>query len=309
MSTVTEDREALRSSFERFAVAHAAEGPAWLRERRAAAFARHVEKGLPGPRDEAWRHTPTAPLVRSRFETADPAARPRRSTLALLPESGTTVAVFVNGRFSRELSRVDGPLAGVEITSLREALRSDAARLEPLFGGALDRDAGSFADLNTAFAEDGPVVRIAADAVVERPIHLVHLAEPSGEQALSYLRTIVLAGRGSESRVVESFAGPADQPYLVNSVSELIAEDAARLDHYKLQQEGALGLHVATLAARIGRDARFTDHAVSLGAALSRNDIEVDFAGEGGECVLQGLFVVDGKRVSDTHSRIDHSRS
>jgi Fe-S cluster assembly protein SufD len=65
---------------------------------------------------------------------------------------------------------------------------------------------------------------------------------------------------------------------------------------------------VATLAARLGRDARLRDHSVALGAALSRDDIDVRFAGEGGECALNGLFVVDGRRVADTHSRIDHAR-
>jgi Fe-S cluster assembly protein SufD len=65
---------------------------------------------------------------------------------------------------------------------------------------------------------------------------------------------------------------------------------------------------VATLVARLGRDARFSDHSLSFGAALSRNDIEVRFEAEGGECVLNGLFVVDGSRIADTHSRIDHAK-
>jgi len=45
-----------------------------------------------------------------------------------------------------------------------------------------------------------------------------------------------------------------------------------------------------------------------LGAALSRDDIEVRLDGEGASCDLAGLFVVDGKRVADTHSTIDHVR-
>ena len=65
---------------------------------------------------------------------------------------------------------------------------------------------------------------------------------------------------------------------------------------------------MATLAARLGRDARFSDHSIALGAALSRNDIDVRFEAEGGDCVLNGLFVLDGRRVADTHSRIDHAK-
>jgi Fe-S cluster assembly protein SufD len=80
------------------------------------------------------------------------------------------------------------------------------------------------------------------------------------------------------------------------------------VDHYKLQREGREGFHVATLTARIGRAARFTDHSFSFGAAISRNDIDVGFAAEGGECVLSGLFMVDGTRLTDTHSRVDHAQ-
>ena len=72
--------------------------------------------------------------------------------------------------------------------------------------------------------------------------------------------------------------------------------------------EGEGAYHLATLSARLGRDARLSDHAFSFGAALSRNDIDVRFEGEGGHCVLNGLFMVDGSRLTDTHSRVDHAR-
>jgi Fe-S cluster assembly protein SufD len=91
-------------------------------------------------------------------------------------------------------------------------------------------------------------------------------------------------------------------------VTEVELEENARLDHYKLQREGPAGLHVATLAARLSRDSRFCDRALSLGAALARNDIEVLLDGEGALCLLDGLFAVDGRSACDTHSRVDHAR-
>jgi Fe-S cluster assembly protein SufD len=308
MSAVAEERNSLRGSFERFAAAHAGSEPSWLRQRRTAAFARYVEKGLPGARDEGWRHTPVAPLLRAPLEPADPSAAPEPSALALVPREGLEAAqaVFVNGRFAPALSHLEVP--GVEVRSLRELLRSDPAALEPWLAQLVAEPAQVWSDLNTAFAEDGAFVRIAPGARVEQPIHVVHLAAPNGTAAAAYVRTLVVAGPGSESRLVETFAGPPGRAYFVNAVSELVVADAARVDHYKLQREGEAGLHVATLAVRLGRDARFFDHALSLGAALSRNDIDVRFEAEAGECRLDGLFVVDGARVSDTHSRIEHNR-
>jgi Fe-S cluster assembly protein SufD len=119
---------------------------------------------------------------------------------------------------------------------------------------------------------------------------------------------LVVAGKGSEGRVVETWAGPDGSVYLGNAVTEVVVDDNAFVDHYKLQREGEQAFHVATLAARLGRDARFADHSFSFGAAISRNDIDVRFAAEGGECVLNGLFMVDGTRLTDTHSRVDHAQ-
>ena len=303
VASVVEEKDAYRAGFERFAVAHAASEPAWLRDRRTAAFARFVERGLPGPKDEAWRHTPTAPLARARFEPADPGARPSAAALAMLPAGlDGPRAVFVNGRLSRELSvaraaarrRLGAQPArrrvGLRAGARPRRLRPDRRLRRPQHG--LCRGRGARHDR--------------AGAVVQEPILVAHVAA-AGPASVAYARTLVVAGRGSESRVVSTFTGADGPAYLVNAVTEAVLDDGARVDHYKLQREGLDALHVATLAVRLGRDARFLDHAVSLGAALSRNDIDARFAGEGGECVLDGLFVLDGKRVADTHSRIEHA--
>ncbi len=307
MVAVAEDKDAYRESFERFAAAHAATDPSWLRARRTAAIARFVERGLPTPRDEAWRHTPTAPLAKGRFLPADPASRADAS--ALPRESlGGSLFVLVNGRLSPELSSLDPGQSGVEVTSLREVLRTQPGRLEGWLGRVAEGQTSVFADLNTAFAEDGAVVLVAPGATLKEPIHLAHLSAGNGQPTVSYARTLVVAGRSSECRLVESFSSPEASGSLTNAVTEVVVEDNAFVDRYKLQQEGKAALHVATLAVRLGRDARFADHSLAFGAALSRNDIDVRFDAEGGDCALEGLFVVDGRRVADTHSRVEHAK-
>jgi Fe-S cluster assembly protein SufD len=310
-AAVAEDKDAYRESFERFAAAHALSDPAWLRARRTAAVARFVERGLPTARDEAWRHTPLAPLVKGRFLAADTSAPVSADALSALPREGPggTLFVLVNGRLSSELSSLEPGQSGLEVTSLRELLRTQPARLEAFLGRVANGQTGAFADLNSAFAEDGAVVLVAPGTVLEEPIHLAHLSTGDGvAPAVAYSRTLVVAGRGSECRILESFSSPAESTSLTNAVTEVVVEDNALVDRYKLQQEGPAALHVATLAVRLGRDARFVDHSLSFGAALSRNDIDVRFDAEGGDCALDGLFVVDGRRVADTHSRIEHAK-
>jgi len=282
----------------------------WLRERRTAAISRFVEKGFPGPRDEAWRHTPIGPLTRNRWEPAAPSAPPAAEALAALapPEMSGLRAVLAGGRLVPELSRLDGG-RGVEVQGLASALRSRPDELEPHLGRIAGDDANAFSELNTAFAVDGVVITVEPGAVLEDPLHVIHVAAPDeGSAVLSCPRLLVVAGRGSQCRVVETYLGPSGAPHLTSAVTEVVVGDNASVDHYKLQREDPGAFHVATLAARLGRDARFADRSFTLGAAIGRNDIDVRFEGEGGECRLDGLFVVDGERLSDTHSRVDHAR-
>jgi len=309
VTSVAAETEVLLEAFERLEEGRA-ESP-WLHDARARAMGRFVEAGFPSPRDEAWRQTPIAPIVRTRWEPGEGSPRLSRAQLrALVPAGfGGAEAVMVGGRLSSELSRLDGGQAGVAVRSLADVISREPGLVEPHLGRLTDGKASVFADLNRALGQDGVLVAVDPGVVVAEPIHVVHLAAPASDSPeVSFPRVLVLAGRGSECRIVETYAGDAEGRHLTLAVTEVEVADNARVDHYRLQRESARAFHVATLAARLGRDSRFANRSFSLGAALSRTDVEVRFDGEGGECTLDGLFMVDGERTSDTHTRIDHAR-
>jgi Fe-S cluster assembly protein SufD len=152
------------------------------------------------------------------------------------------------------------------------------------------------------------VVFLAEGVVASEPIQIAFLsAHHEDAPTVSHPRVLVVAAPRSESRIVEYYAGSVGQPYFTNAVTEIAVGENASVQHFKLQEESGAAFHVHSLTARLTRDARFADHAVSLGASLARNDIDVRFEGTGGECRLDGLFHVDGRRHCDTHPLIDHA--
>jgi Fe-S cluster assembly protein SufD len=190
-----------------------------------------------------------------------------------------------------------------------EALAHDGRGLEEHLTRVAGPDQNVFADLNAAFVEDGACVFIEPGRREAAPIHLVFLStNPAGDPTVSHPRVLVVAGRGSQAQIVESYGGPDGEACFTNAVTEVVVGDGAVLGHTKLQREGLSAFHVATLAATLGRDARFSSHAISLGGALVRNDINVVFDAEGGECVLNGLFMATGTQHVDNHTRIDHAK-
>jgi Fe-S cluster assembly protein SufD len=208
--------------------------------------------------------------------------------------------VLVNGRFAPDLSRCDVP--GVSVRPLAEAARDLEARL-----GAVAVDAAHpFLALNTALFEDGVVLRVTAP--VERPVHVIHLSTAPGAAGSSHPRVLVLGERASQATLVESYGSPSGEVYWTNAVTEIALEDGAVLDHVRLQRESLAAFHVATLAATLGRDARYTNTSITIGGSLSRVDIDVALDAAGAEATLNGLFVADGRQHLDTHTRIDHRR-
>ena len=53
-------------------------------------------------------------------------------------------------------------------------------------------------------------------------------------------------------------------------------------------------------------NANFESQAISLGANIYRHDLNVTLNGEGGNATLEGLYLISGDQLSDTHSLIDH---
>jgi Fe-S cluster assembly protein SufD len=307
----TEEVARWREEYEAFRASLPATEPEWLRALRAAGIGAFEETGFPTLKDEDWRHTSVAPIVRTRFARAGSAGGGVDTAVLDALAFGRAFRgqqlVFVNGRYAPDLS--SAPMAdGVRIRSLRDVLDRQPQLVEPY----LDRQAAGpgrpFSALNSAFLQDGAFVSIPAGQVLVDPIHLVFFSTAGATgPAVSHPRVLVLAGRNSQAAVVESYGGTVGARYLTNEVTEVVLEDGAVLDHYRLQQESLDAFHVGALCVSQGRATRFTSHAVSLGSALSRVDIRQVFAGEGGECVLNGLFLGEDSQHTDTHTWVDHA--
>src|SRR5438132_11651391 len=76
-----------------------------------------------------------------------------------------------------------------------------------------------------------------------------------------------------------------------------------------MECESGDGFHVATVKATLDRDARLTSHSISFGAALARNDLRVALDGEGPQCTLNGLLVVDGQSLVANHTELEQLKA
>ncbi|MBI3990068.1 MAG: Fe-S cluster assembly protein SufD, partial [candidate division NC10 bacterium] len=216
--------------------------------------------------------------------------------------------VFVNGHYSRELSSLRSLPEGVKVGSLAAILNADPGRVEPYLARYASFQEQAFVALNTAFMEDGAFIDIPPGKVMEGPIHLLFVSTASREPIVSHPRSLIIVGASSQVTIVESYVGLESGLYFTNGVSEIVAGENAVIDHYKLELESEQAFHMATMQALLDRSSNFTSHSVALGGALVRNELNAVLDGEGGECTLNGLYMVTGRRHVDNQTRIDHVR-
>jgi Fe-S cluster assembly protein SufD len=297
------------AAFERFEDQHRDEAP-WLRKLRREAMAQFLDLGFPTAKAEAWKYTNLRPITQTAWTPASGIlVRPvagARIAFARIP--GATEVVFVNGRFVPELSSLHNLERGVRVSSLRESASRRPEVFEAAVGKICPIAHGAFVALNTALFPDGVCLEIEPGTVVPAPIHLLFVSAEEDGPALSSPRVLVLAGRQSQATVVETYVGEKRAVAFTNAVTEISVGDAAVMEHYKVQQDGAGGYHVHAIAARQDRASSFTSHNLELGGALARTDIDVLFTAEGSECSLNGLFVGSGSQHLDTHTVIDHAQ-
>lgn len=305
-------KEHYLADFERFNRDGTLSGPGWLNRIRRAAIERFAELGFPTTRHEEWKYTNVEPIAARVFERAN------GSSPLLSAEEILSVAyadpkfnrlVFVNGRYSAPLSQIKATGAGVEAISLAEALKTRASRLEPHLARHARYEDHAFVALNTAFAEDGAFVYVPRGQILSEPLYLVFVSAGHERSMACHPRNLIVLEAESEMRVVESYVGLTSGAYFTNPVSEVILGDGARLDYYRLQQEGETGFHVGALEVALGQDCGFTSHSVVLDGGLIRNDVHAVLRGKGSECVLNGLYMVDRNQHVDNHTYIEHVAS
>jgi Fe-S cluster assembly protein SufD len=276
---------------------------------RETAFRHFEQRGLPHRRIEEWKYTDLRALMRD----AKPlAGAPDAAAKARAKDAGAALAgiearriVFVDGAFAPDLSDLRALEPGLSVASMAAALAAG----DPLVAAHLGKVAASddvALALNTAFMGDGALIRVAARAMLARPIHLV-FANSGQRPAAIFTRSLIVVENGARAMVVESHEGAHGAEDQVNTALELVVGDEAHVDHIKMTGEGAGALHVSTLAAAIGARARFNAFLFTTGGAVVRNQLLVRFAGKDTVAAIRGATMLKDNQHADLTLVADHA--
>ncbi len=305
MATLAERTDAVLAEHTRFTRGRGASAPGWLRDLRARGASRFAALGFPTVRQEEWRFTNVAPIADTPFRLAEktPTNAAELTARVRIPQAAARI-VILNGRVAPELSSLEKMPRGAVAGSLANAILHNRPEVTHL--GQLAWEHMPFVALNTAFLEDGPFVVIAPNAVVADPIHVIMINGGAGK-TMAHPRSLIVAGANSQATIVQTFLGAAGESHFTNLVTEVSVGENATVDLITDQREIDTAYHVTVHQMQLQRNATLRSRVVTLGGKLVRNDIIAVLGGEGAHVALDGVYLVDGDRLVDTHTTIDHA--
>jgi Fe-S cluster assembly protein SufD len=289
-----------------------ADGPEWLEPLRRAAAARFAAVGFPTTRDEEWRFTPLAPIAQRTWRPG-PGAPAKVTAEQLLPfvfgHPEWTTLVFVDGVYSKALSRVSVLPSGMRAGSLAEALQGNGKLLPDHLTRHAPVDGSPFTALNTAAFRDGALLHVPAGLDLERPVHFVFVTTAAGEGTAIQPRNLIVVERGARAFVIESYVTLVPEGvYWSNPVTEVAAGEGSWVEHTRIQRESERAYHVGLTHVDQRRDSHYRSFSMAMGGAMARHNLHVRLNDENIETLMYGLYITRGEQVVDNHTAIYHDQ-
>ncbi|NLR68592.1 Fe-S cluster assembly protein SufD [Chitinophaga varians] len=278
-----------------------------LQDVRREALERFSVLGLPTLKTEAWRYSNIQRYLKEfPYELLYATTTVPASVVAqaAIPELDCYRIVLVNGQLQADQSELP---AGKGITIGALSAHTQAPGFTKWFNKQHHLAQESLATLNTALFADGLFIELAANTVIDKPVHIVHVYTAT-QHAFIQPRHLWVLNRNAAATIIESSVHPgADVVTFANSVLETVVEDNAELWHYNIQQGDQHFREVHTTAAQQQANSRYHHFNFTLpGTPFTRNNLSVALNGSYTETNLNGLYLANGTQHVDNHTFMDH---
>jgi Fe-S cluster assembly protein SufD len=300
----TDLKETLLSSF-KFNQSNLKENSPLL-SRKKEAWANFEKSGFPTTKNEEWKYTNISAILKKDFILQGDTTLTKDAIQPfLLGSAEANHIVFINGIYSKELSKIISPESSLIIKNFSDA---DPGILESYFGKLADANKDSLTALNTALAENGAFIRVPKGKIVEAPVILYFISDARQTDILTQPRNLFLIEENSQVKIIETFNNIGSKSSFTNIVTEIIIRQDARVEYYKIQNESENGHHIGTTEVLHEAKSIFSSTTVTINGGVVRNNLNILLQAEFCESTLYGLYVLKNKQHVDNHTLVDHAK-
>jgi Fe-S cluster assembly protein SufD len=261
---------------------------------------------FPTPRDEDWRFLDLKPITRTNFvPVSESGVKPvENAAQYFIRESDNSRLVFINGSYNEELSSVDRLPEDIIVGNLGENLNHTSVKKYLNKLAVYKND--PFTLFNGTFFEDGGFIYLPRESKIDDPIQILNIYTDSEKPFFTTPRLLVVAEEDTNATIIEDHIGHGSNKYMTIPVSEFKVDSNAHIHHVRIQRDSLRAVHVSRPATYIEKNGEYHSYTISLGGHLTRNEPMIVQEDEEVDFTLDGLVLIDGDQIADTHSIMDH---
>ncbi len=276
---------------------------------RREAMDRFTLLGFPTTKNEEWKYTNVAPILKTNFLSAGSTFSLKEDDIHsfYLAGKNSIRLVFENGQFNEFLSHLAPVPEGTIIGNL--ASHCDHPLLKAHLAKHASYNQASFVALNTAFVNEGAFICLPDNVILEPTIHLIYIHDTRSAPVVMYPRNLVITGKHSKVQIVESYHSLGEvHAGFTNSVTEIVVGENSSVEFDKVQNENGASNHISHTEAVQSKNSIFNICTVTLGGNIVRNNLHIQLQDENCETHLNGLYITQDNQLVDNHTLVDHAK-
>lgn len=265
------------------------------------------ELNFPTSKTEEWRKTDLTPILKHSYHLGMPFNIPVEfiNTFSFY-QLETNRIVFVNGHYSKQYSSINESNDSVIAGSLKEHIND--LSVKNFFGKSAIAKNSIFTALNSAYSEDGAIIYIPDNVVLDKPVHLVNFTFGNNFKVLSQSRNLIVLGKNAKAKIISTWHSLSSDFTLNNVGTEIFTGENSNLHYYLFQGEGNEASQINNTFAELQKGSYLKMNTSTLCGSVVRNEVHIDFKGENCEADLQGIYLPDKEQHVDNYVNIRHSK-
>ena len=225
-----------------------------------------------------------------------------------VPNLSTSLYFVVNDSFyDNALPKTHLP-EGVLLGSLRRLSTEYPELIGKYYGKLADTSKDGVTALNTFLAQDGFVLYVPKNVVVEKPIQLVNTLR-ADVNLMANRRLLIILEEGASAHLLICDHAMDDMQFLSTQVVEVFVGENAQLDFYELEETHTKTVRFSNMYVDQARDSKTLFNGMTLQNGKTRNMTRIMLSGQGAEVNLCGMAIADKNEHVDNNTLIDHVAS
>jgi len=293
---------------ERFEQLHSENGSDGIGTLRESAFNAFSKMGIPTVKHEEWRYTRISGLFNKEYEFSLLPVNILEKDLNAVRLPGYERAnelYFVNGIFSFSLSVIRSP--ELIVLPLEEAALNE---YKDIVANNLGHSSNYLKDginaLNTAFVQGAVFIHVKKGKITEHPVYIYNITDARSANIFAQPRSLVHISEQAQVQIVEKYTTIGLSESFTNQVMEIIVEEDAIVEYYKIQNDAPHTNQVSTTHFRQVGKSYIHTVLISLNGGIVRNNLNVVLEAAHSEAHLYGLYFPTGQTHIDNHTLVDN---